>query len=307
MKDVLIKNCYTSAFDIKDDNLKKLMIINTKCLVDDKIQRNVYIDTNRLRDELVYFNFYGQRPEYKDILNLLLPSILSNTNIQKGEEEVVSLITKYIKYLKLQEQSFEYIIGTVLYNSLIHELLENQNIEYQDLLQSIKQRMIEFKIELEKSDIIKFQMARIKAIQIIDNYIDMKICDYKENEIVTNFLNVIYDVYIEEREIINEGLLSLKKSILSILGIEPNLNIDNIDFISSMSLYITKLRKYSINKDTYKISSNPRSLITLNQGDTILDPILNKIKVVDKEFSNNILSLAVEAKSGRYTFKFKRA
>lgn len=306
MKDVLIKNCYTSAFDIKDENLKKLIIINTKCLTDDKVQRNVYTDTNRLRDELVYFNFYGDRPQYTDILNLLLPSILSNTNVQRGEEEVISLISKYIKYLKFEEYRFEYILAAVLYNSLIHQLMENVNIEYGDLLQAIKERMIGFKMELDKSDIIKFQMQRIKAIQTIDNYIDLKVCDYKENEIIVNFLNVIYDVYIDDRQVLNDGILSLKKSILSILGIEPNLNIGNIDFISSMSLYITKLRKYSINKSPYKISSNPRNFINLKKGDTIVDPILNRIKVIDKELQDNILRISVEAKSGTYTFKFKR-
>ena len=53
--------------------------------------------------------------------------------------------------------------------------------KYQELLQSIKEKMIGLQIDLEKSSMIKFQMARIKAIQIIDNYIDLKVCDYKEN------------------------------------------------------------------------------------------------------------------------------
>ena len=283
-----------------------MIIIGTKCLIDNKSQRNVYTDNKRLRDELVYFNFYDNKPKYADILNLLLPLILSNTNIQKSEEEVLSLIQKYVKYLKKEQYLFDYILASVLYNSLIHNLIDNQNMEYEEILQSIKEKMIGLQIDLEKSGMIKFQMARIKAIQIIDNYIDLKVCDYKENEIITNLLNVIYDIYIEDRECLNDGISSIKKSILSILSADANLNIENIDFISSMAVYITKLRKYSINKSEYTKSSDPRSLINLNQGDTIVDPILNKIQVISKDFSDNILRISVKAKSGKYTFNFKK-
>ena len=84
MKDNLIKKAYISAFDIEDKYLKDLIVINTKCLVDDNIQRRVYIDNKRLRDELIYYKFYGERPNYNNILNLLLPVIISNTIKGKG-------------------------------------------------------------------------------------------------------------------------------------------------------------------------------------------------------------------------------
>lgn len=306
MRDDLIKNCYISSFDIEDSSLKHLMIIGTKCLIDNKLQRNVYVDNNRLKDELIYFNFYESKPQYSDVLNVLLPLILSNTNIQKSEEEVLALIQKYVRYLKKEQYLFDYILASVLYNSLIHNLIDNKDMEYEEILQSIKKKVIGLQIELDKTSMIKFQMARIKAIQVIDNYIDLKICDYGENEIITNLLNVIYDIYMEDREVINDGLLSIKKSILSILSADANLNIDNIDFISSMAMYITKLRKYSINKSSYNTSSDPRSLINLNKGDTIVDPILNKIQVISKDFCDNVLRISIKSKSGQYTFSFKR-
>ena len=306
MRDDLIKNCYISSFDIEDSSLKHLMIIGTKCLIDNKLQRNVYVDNNRLKDELIYFNFYESKPQYSDVLNVLLPLILSNTNIQKSEEEVLALIQKYVRYLKKEQYLFDYILASVLYNSLIHNLIDNKDMEYEEILQSIKEKVIGLQIELDKTSMIKFQMARIKAIQVIDNYIDLKICDYEENEIITNLLNVIYDIYMEDREVINDGLLIIKKSILSILSADANLNIDNIDFISSMAMYITKLRKYSINKSSYNTSSDPRSLINLNKGDTIVDPILNKIQVISKDFCDNVLRISIKSKSGQYTFSFKR-
>lgn len=309
MKENLIRNSYLNSFNIDDKSkgLEHLIIINTKCLVDDKIQRYVYIDNNRLKDELRYYNFYGTKPSYDDILNILLPLILSNTNIQKCEDEVVSLIQKYVKYLKKEDNLFEYILGAVIYNALMHYLLENKNIEYNDLLQLLKEKIIGFSIELEKLNMIKFQMARINAIQLIDNYIDLKVEDYQDGKIIRNLLNVIYDIYIEDRSVNNTGILSIKKSILSILGEESNLNMDNIDFLEQMSHYITKIRKYAINKKTYNLNSDPRNLIKYNEGDIVSDAILNKINIVSKELHDNILHIKVKSKSGEYNFKFKKA
>ena len=307
MKENLIRNSYLNSFNINDKGLQDLIIINTKCLVDDKIQRYVYIDNNRLKDELRYYNFYGTKPSYDDILNILLPLILANVNIQKSEDEVVNLTQKYVKYFKKEDNLFEYILGAVIYNALIHYLLENKNIEYGDLLQLLKEKIIGFSIELEKLNMIKFQMARINAIQLIDNYIDLRINEYEDKKVIRNLLNVIYDIYIEERNVSNRGILSMKKSILSILGEEVNLNMDNIDFLEQMSHYIIKIRKYVINKKTYNLNSDPRNLIKYNEGDIVSDAILNKINILSKELQDNILHIKVKSKSGEYNFKFKRA
>ncbi len=77
MKENIIKNTYISAFDIDDKSLKDLIIINTKCLIDDSKQRYVFIDNARLRDELIYYRFYGENIKYNNILNILLPVIIS--------------------------------------------------------------------------------------------------------------------------------------------------------------------------------------------------------------------------------------
>lgn len=307
MKDNIIKKIYTSAFDVEDKNLKDLIIINTKCLMDDSTQRCVHIDNDRLRDELIYYRFYGERPLYNNILNILLPVIISNTNIQKSEDEVVKLTQKYVKYLKKEEYLFEYLLGAVLYNSIIHNLIENKDMEYGELLQKIKEKLIGFSVTLEKSNIIKFQMARISAIQEIDKYIDLKPVEYNDNKILGSILNILYDIYIEDRDEPNDGVKSIKKSILSILGTEDNLNIDNIDFILSMSGYIIKLRKYKVNKNKYIKNADPRSLISLNEGDTIIDPIFNQITIISKNFNNNILDINLKSKSGIYTLKFKKS
>ncbi|MGO0985340.1 hypothetical protein ACTPEW_05355 [Clostridioides difficile] len=306
MNDVLIKKVYTSSFNNGSKALKDLIIINTKSLIDDKTQRCVYIDENRLKDELIYFRFYGEKIGNVNFLNILLPLILSNTNIQKSEDEVVELIKKYVGYFKKEEYLFDYLLSSVAYNSIMHNLINNSKIEYVELLQSIKDKIIGFSIELDKSDIVKFQMARISTIQLIDKYIDLKYEDYDEESILPSVLNILYDIYIEDRNVENEGIKSMKKSILSILGEETELNEDNIDFIFSMSEYVVKLRKYKIGVKIYNKKIDPRSLISLEEGDTTIDPIFNQITVMSKTFSDNILSIKINSKSGIYILKFKK-
>ena len=74
-----------------------------------------------------------------------------------------------------------------------------------------------------------------------------------------------------------------------------------------MSEYIVKLRQYKINKKVYDKNSDPRYLINLNEGDTCNDPIFNQIKIVSKNFNNNILNINIKSKSGLYVLKFKKA
>ncbi len=307
MKNELIKQAYISSMDIEDKALKDMIIITTKCLADDGNQRYVYVDNNRLRDELIYYRFYGEDINYDNILNILLPVIISNTNIDKSEQEVLELIKKYIKYLKKDTNIFEYIISTVIYNTVIHTILDDKNIEYKELLQKVKDRIIGFSINLEKIETIKFQMVRINALQYIDKYMNLEVEEMDTNNIIINLLDILYRIYIEDKETENKGVESIKKSILSILGQNIDHNIENIDFILSMSEYIVKLRNYKIKKKLYNQKSDPRYLINLQDEETVLDPILNQIKIVSKRFENNILNITVKSKSGIYQFKFKKS
>lgn len=307
MKEELLKKAYINAFSIEDKYIKNMIILNTKSLIDDLAQRYVKIDKNRLRDELLYYRFYGEKLDDINIVNILLPVIISNTNMKKSEEEVVKVIKYYVLYNKKNEYMNDFLISSLIYNTLIHSIIENKDIEYEELMQKIKSTIIEFTYEMEKVEVIKFEMKRIQVIQSIDRYIDLKIKDYEDSDIINNLLNVIYDIYINDRDTQIQGIKSIKKSILSILGFDINEKIDNIDFINSMAEYIIKLRKYKINKKEYNIKSDPRYLINLEIGDTKSDPILNNIKVISRNFSNNVLNIGLVSKTGDYNFKFKRA
>lgn len=307
MKDELLKKAYINAFSIENKYIKDMIVLNTKSLIDDGAQRYVRIDKNRLKDELLYYKFYGEKVSDINIINILLPIIIANTNMKKSEEEAIKVIKYHVLYNKYDKYMNDYVVAGLIYNTLIHSIIENSKIEYEELMQKIKVVIIEFDHGLQKSEVIKFEMKRIEAIQIIDKYIDLKVNDYEDNNIIKNLLNVIYDVYICDRVVDLEGIKSIKKSILSMLNFDVECNVDNIDFINSMSEYILKLRKYKISKKEYDIKSDPRYLIGLEIGDTKSDPILNIIKVVSKDFSNNILTIGLISKSGNYNFKFKKA
>nr|WP_312983506.1 hypothetical protein [Clostridioides sp.] len=306
MKEVLIKNAYINSFDIDDKIIKDILIINTKSLVDDKTQRCVYIDESRLKGELIYYRYYGKKILKSNILNILLPLILANTNIKKSEVQVIDLMTKYVSYFKADDMYFDYLLSSVMYNSLIHMLIEDKNIEYKDLLQKMKEEIIGLNFELEKKDIVKFQMARIDAIQTIDDYINLKNYDYDEN-ILKGLLNVLYDVFIEDRDLEDQGLMSIKKSILSLLGedIKDN-SIDNLVFVSSMSDYLIKIRNYGVSKKIFNKSVDPRYIINLKEEELVSDPIFNQMKVVSKKLVDDALNIVINCKSGNYVLKFMK-
>lgn len=300
-----LKNAYINAFLCNDKYIKEMIIINTKCLIDDKNERKVYIDYKRQRDEIIYHKFYGSKCENINIINVLLPIIISNKNIDNSEKECIKNITYHVKFIKKEEHIYEYILSSVIYNSIINSLILNSNIEYEELLQNAKQRIIELEMDIDNLQIVKYQMARIKAIQSLDKYIDKKPMEYNEIAVLNNILDVIYQIYIQDRESYSQNLESIKKSILSILDFKINLSkIDNIDFINSLSEYILKLRGYKVNKNIYSTKSDPRYLISLNVGDNKLDPILNSIKIEKKIFENKVLTIFVSSKSGQYIFKF---
>ena len=63
----------------------------------DDIQRRVYIDNKRLRDELIYYKFYGERPNYNNILTFITCKFLI---LILRKEMKFELIQKYVKYFK---------------------------------------------------------------------------------------------------------------------------------------------------------------------------------------------------------------
>lgn len=302
-----MKNCYVSLFSTNNEFLKEMILINTKCLIDDKIQRVVYIDNNRLKDELIYQKYYGNTFSSKSFLSILTPLILANTNKQKASEEVLNLVSKFIKYLKKDDEIFYYLISANIYNSILNDIIKNKNIKYEEVLQNAKEVIINMNISMEsfsKLEIIKFSKLKIETIKEIDNYINQK---KSENiNLITNLLNIIYSIFVCDIEFFDDDLNLIKKSILSTLGEKFDSNINNIDFVLSMADYLFKLKNYSVEKKLYNQKSDPRYLVNLNEKSEVFDFVLGKIFVESKVLNENILYITLKSKSGTYVMKFKK-
>ena len=301
--DNIIKNAYRSAFDTDSDIIKMLMIVNTKCLIDDFKQRYLYIDNNRLRDELRYYKFYGSEYNKENLLNIFLPVILGNNAGEKCDKELVELVKKYVMYFKIENKYSEYLIATLIYSELVHNLLKNPSIEYDEIMDMIKERVISLNISMEKSDVVKFQMYRIGLIKTIDEYKDGK--RNTSDDICSGLLDAIFDIYVEDTDE-STDINSIKKVLFSLLGQSSSTEIENIDFVNSMADYTVKLKKYKINKKEYHAKANPLEIIALNEGDSIQDPILNKLTVKSKNINGNLLKINVVSKSGEYCFRFAK-
>ena len=301
--DNIIKNTYISAFDTDSDIIKMLMIVNTKCLIDDFKQRYLYIDNNRLRDELRYYKFYGAEYNKENLLNIFLPVILGNNDGEKCDRELIELVKKYVMYFKIDKKYSEYLIAALIYSELVHLLIKNPIVEYEEIMDSIKERLISLNIDMEKSHVVKFQMYRIGLIKTIDEYKDGK--RNSSSDICSGLLDAIFDIYVEDRDE-KYDIDSIKKVLFSLLGQKISTEIENIDFVDSMAEYTVKLKKYKINKKEYHAKANPLEIISLNEGDSIQDPILNKLTVKSKIINGNLLKINVQAKSGEYCFRFAK-
>lgn len=299
--DNAVKNAYISAFDTDSDIIKMLILVNTKCLIDDFKQRYLYVDNNRLRDELRYYKFYGVDYAGENLLNIFLPVILGNNAGEKCDKELIEIVKKYMMYFKIESKYSEYLIASLIYSEVVHFLLKNPSVEYEEIMDMIKERVISLNIDMEKSDVVKFQMYRISLIKMIDEYKDGR--RISSNDICSGLLDAIFDIYVEDREE-SSDINSIKKVLFSLLGQSASTEIENIDFVNSMADYTVKLKKYKINKKDYKAKANPVEIIALNEGESIQDPILNKLTVKSKSINGNLLKINVVSKSGEYCFRF---
>ena len=228
---------------------------------------------------------------------------MGNNAGEKCDKELVELVKKYVMYFKIENKYSEYLIATLIYSELIHNLLKNPSIEYDEIMDMIKERVISLNIDMQKSNVVKFQMYRIGLIKTIDEYKDGK--RNSSSDICSGLLDAIFDIYVEDRDE-KYDIDSIKKVLFSLLGQKISTEIENIDFVDSMAEYTVKLKKYKINKKEYHAKANPLEIISLNEGDSIQDTILNKLTVKSKIINGNLLKINVQAKSGEYCFRFAK-
>ncbi|MDR1774315.1 MAG: hypothetical protein LBR30_05550 [Clostridioides sp.] len=404
----LIKNAYLNLFDTDNKTNRDIALITTKSLFADKSKRQIIIDENRLRSEYIYFNYYGEKNISVNILNSVMPIILSNKFAEQCQDEVCSMIFKVSRFFG-EEKIFDAMMSATILNCFIHDILDksfDEDIDYIELLENIKKFITGYNLDISryfdqlqlKKNIIAYQKCRINTIKLIDEYITLAIEMKKEDDILdveiednieykskntddkitlnerTELLKInknemyqrnicdfilklnhcdmkfgkIKELNQTSQKMIVEELLAtqvsqenkveqnktsikieqnktslkdtkykadkknidfinIKKSILSLLNLKPKRgNIDDFEFIDSMSKYFINLSNFKITSKQIESVSDPRYMIALNIGDMYQDPILNKIKITAKNMVENILYVELTCKSGSYKLKFKR-
>lgn len=309
--DNTIKKAYLAAFATDDFVISDLMKITTKCLNANKNDRVVFIDKNRLKYELMYYKYYKKCTYDEDenlfLLNAVLPLIFSNKSLHIAIENSVELINIYVDFFKQNKNKMDYILASVCYCEVINAVLLNKNVDLNTMLENIKETIIGFNCKegmLSKTENIKFQMKKIEFIQKLHDYIDLKF-EFNEHNILDEFFEIIYSVYIENSEK-TFGEQSVKNTLFSILGIKNNFDIENEQFLISMSEYIIKLRNFKLCLKLFDKKSTPLNFINSQVGEEILDPIINRGIVKKREVNSEKLLLQIQSKSGVYDFKYYR-
>ena len=320
-----IIDMYVNTFNnTKEYNeIERLILIGTKILSCNKKRLSVDVDIDRLFDELRYFQYYEIRNDI-NILNFFLPIILSTRSIQSSNRIFMNLVEKITHFYKKTNKTMDYILELFCYDMAIRYRLGNNNDVY-ELFEMIREGLINFDIDFQdKKNKVNFHIKKIKYIEEVHKYIDDE--DYSVN---TGVLRIIRDAFLEKggdytdigdisvyNTLCNNDKLSHtnqnethvadKKS--PTFYKEANRDLytnEKYAFLKSMSEFVLKIRQYNIDIKKYQRQEKIVDFSKYKVGDEILDPILNRVKIIDSYTEDDVRIVVIDSKTGKYTFRYK--
>lgn len=319
--------------------ITQLMLINCKCLTDNKEKRRVLIDYKRMIEEIKLWTYYrlGTPLNYMHKLKLgkkyyesdfywsdkrgeafsrIIPICLANKNFNAAQEEVY----KNIIYTNRHPQV---ILTGLLLLRITYSLFNNTTINKDELIDDLKNYLIHLQLtELEESINtqlpnnyrIKFEQEKINYLIDLDRAKGMPVNSFIKLESKDIFITSLTNFFMLNENIEDtSGLYKAEeKEIYAItyglLALTKNIEeshiseIKDIDFIKNMDNYLLKLREYEVGRAIFEKIDSEIDLFNLNKGDVLKHPLLNNIRVKDKKKLNNYIELIVESKSGEYRF-----
>ena len=319
--------------------ITQLMLINCKCLVDNKEKRQVTVDYKRMIDEIKLWNYYrcGNPKNYIYKLKLgkkyyedefywndkrgeafsrIFPIALANKNFNTAQEEVY----KNIIYINRHPQV---VLSGLLLLRAINFLLGNKMFEKNEIIDELKDYIIQLQLkdleecinsQLPNNYKIKFEQEKINYLidldraKNIDNYSD-HILDSK-NIFISS---LIHFIKLYEDQGSNSMLFEFKEKEIQVItyGLISLSNkkyeldiaeIKDVNFIKNMEAYLFKLREYEVGKLGFLKNDNSIDLFNLDKGAILKHPLLNNIRIKDKKQYPSYVELIVESKSGEYKF-----
>lgn len=319
--------------------ITQLMLINCKCLTDNKEKRRVLIDYKRMIEEIKLWRYYrlGTPLNYMHKLKLgkkyyesdfywsdkrgeafsrIIPICLANKNFNAAQEEVY----KNIIYTNRHPQV---ILTGLLLLRITYSLFNNTGINKDELIDDLKNYLIHLQLtELEESINtqlpnnyrIKFEQEKINYLIDLDRAKGMPVNSFIKLESKDIFITSLTNFFMLNENIEDTSGLDKaeEKEIYAItyglLALTKNIEeshiseIKDIDFIKNMDNYLLKLREYEVGRAIFEKIDSKIDLFNLNKGDVLKHPLLNNIRVKDKKKLNNHIELIVESKSGEYRF-----
>ncbi len=316
--------------------ITELMLILIKCLIDDREQLRVKVDYTRFYDELRLWryyrhgnpsailarlkikNYYNTSAYWGDKLycgiNRVIAIFLGNNNYQVAEREIYKNLIYFHRHP-------EVILNGLLIARAAYIILMSSAIDEEKLLQGLKDYLIDLKlaqineglrVNYGKQYRVEFEKKKIKLLMDIDRYkLDGDLKDQEDRKLI---LMIIHNYY---RFVRGEGadknyeghkyykeIMSTAYGFLGISGIPYNVNNDSfkdMEFIHQMGRYLHRLRKYELQRSQYA-RGDEVNIFNLRENSTIKHPILNNIKILERNDLEKFISLKVETKSVVYTF-----
>lgn len=329
--DEKLKKAYINSFNKVSDEIYYLIIIATKILRYDFEKRTVEADIDRLYDEFIYFKYYSEMS--KDyLLNFFMPLILASRNFEGYESTVKDLSEKLCKFYGFESKKYEYTIDVFCYDIIIRNLLIG-NKDMLDILNKIKDEIIDFNPYKEsKIDNVKFQMAKIKYIELIHKCIDSYEIEenygvYESSIEIIDILQYVFNedsfatyskkddsgcksvynllsAFVKDLEIIDNS----KENLEEVYYINMKSNIYK-DFIKAMANHLLRVRYGKVSIGKYNLKSSPKDFLKRVLGEAFSDPILSMVKVQSREVvdenSERKIVLKLSTKTGEYKFEYK--
>ncbi|AKL94562.1 hypothetical protein CACET_c10590 [Clostridium aceticum] len=340
MKDFLYK--YNENLTIEKPQgqysyVTEVILIMIKSLVDCETELKVAVDYRRFYEELKLWQYYRHgNPsnfinKFKDNksyyeskfywqdqrghgITRVLSVLLTNKNYAAAEAEAY----KSIIYLNRHPQV---ILTGLLLIRTTYMFLEKGFMEREELVQELKNYLIHLQLNQLNENIksklpanysIQFEKEKIAYILDLDRFRDDNIEEnpWYSKAVFLKGLQNLYAIQAGDQISLEEFPQDDYKETIAIsYGLwgmntlqEPEDALKDRSFIGDIGRYIYKLRNFEIKRRSYDNKEKPIDLFQQKEGSTIRHPILNILKIKEKQETPYYTKLLVETKSGIYTF-----
>ncbi len=298
----------------------ELLLILSKCLIDNEKMYEVIVDNNRLSEELdlwkyyitekvtnitgrinIGVNYYNNKEYWDGKIGFGFSSVmlfaLANKNYNVTQRETYKQILIFNRHPQV-------VLAGLLLARTTHLLLENSDITKVELSEGLKDFLIHLQLadlenellgELPNSYRVCFEREKINFMLEIGSIHNN---DLREKEIITSknkFLESIYCYWklvkngeINVDYIDNEGSSEISAIAHALYALNNKLTFEeaheniNWKFVKEMSAYINKLRHFHVGKKRYISCKQNIDLFSLQVGDRVKHQLLNLCKIVEK-------------------------